>query len=199
VQGSSRSRALRLTVTASFAGAFVAGAVAVFAAARFLGAALGVSALPVEWRLGGVAVLLAGLAAVDLVALRRGSYCPLGWRRQTPKALMRLPSAPAVAAIWGFDTGLAVTTIRVAALSWGALAFAFLGLAEWWVGVAYGVGFALPVTVLLWTHGVGPSSVAESPTDPGLAALAGRRPLVQIGSAALLAASGVVVLLALPT
>jgi len=110
----------------AFAAAFLAAAAVVFALAFFLGAALQVSNLPVEWR--------RGIAAGGLVMLRR--------------------SAVVTTAIWGFDTGLAFTTFRVAAITWGAFILAFLGLSGWQIGVGYGVGFVLPLTVILWTNRV---------------------------------------------
>ncbi len=197
VQGPSRSRRLRLSVAASFAGAFVAAALGVFALAWTAGAALGAADLPLAWRRGLAAAALGAFAALDAAALHRSRYCPLGWRRQTPRRLMYRHGAVTVAAAWGFDAGLVVTTFRVAALTWGALAFAVLGLAPWWAGLGYGLAFAVPLTVLLFTHRAGRVAAAAEPADPGLESLLGRRGQVQMASLVLLGAAGVVLLLEL--
>jgi hypothetical protein len=194
VQGSSRKRALRLKVGTAFGATFLLGAVSVFAVAFFLGASLQVGNVSIAWRQGVAALGLVGLACLDIVAVSRGRYCPIGLRRQTPKRLMYRYSPVTVAAAWGFDAGLAVTTFRVAAISWGALGLAFLGLSKWYVGIGYGLGFALPLTVLIWTHRVGRASVSNTPADPGLESLLSRRPIVQLGSAVLLGAAGAVLL-----
>jgi hypothetical protein len=195
VQGSSRSLALRLKVAIAFGVAFLAGAVAIFAIAFFLGFALRLSYLPVAWRHGIAATGLVALASIDVLAIRKGAYCLIGLRRQTPKSLMHRHSAVSVAATWGFDTGLAVTTIRVAAITWGALVLAFLGISGWRIGIGYGLGFVVPHTILLWTHPVGRKSTSKTPADPGLEALLSKRPVMQLGSAALLSAAGVVLIL----
>lgn len=67
------------------------------------------------------------------------------WARQTPRHLF-FRYGPAVGALlWGLDTGAVVTTFRVSSLSWAALSLAVLGLAPWWSGIAYGLGFILPL------------------------------------------------------
>ena len=193
MQGASRSLILRLGVTAAFAVAFVTGAVFIFSATSVLGAALQLSTMPQALREGAAAVLLLPLALADVIAFRRGTYCPITLRRQAPKSLMRRYTAVQVAAAWGFDTGLAVTTFRVAALTWGALLFTFLGLSPWWTGIAYGVGFALPVSALMWSPRIGRASMAPEPMDPGLEALLRKRGLIQATSAALLCVLGVAI------
>jgi hypothetical protein len=150
-----------------------------------------------------VTLLAVGVLALLVFALfgalveRKATYCPLGWRRQTPRALMRHHSAVRVAAVWGFDPWVAVTTFRVAALTWGALALATLGLASWWIGIGYGLGFVLPLMVLVWTHRAGRESTCPTPGDPGLEALLGKRAMVQLASVGLLTLGGVTVLLQL--
>jgi hypothetical protein len=186
---------LRLEVGFAFAVAFLLGAVLVFAAAFFLGVVLRMGDVSLGWRKAIAAAGLVALAAVDIAAIRKGRYSPIGLRRQTSKRLMYRYPPVAVAAAWGFDAGLAVTTFRVAAITWGALGFAFLGLSSWYTGLGYGLGFALPLTILLWTHRVGRASVATPPIDPGLDSLLGRRPRVQLASAALLVAGSAALVL----
>jgi hypothetical protein len=142
--------------------------------------------VPVGWRVGIAAAGLLALAALDVRAIARSTYCPLSWRRQTPKSLVRRRSATLVASVWGLDTGLAVTTVRVAAVTWGAILLAGLGLSSWFAGVGYGLGFAVPFVVLLWTHRVGRASRSPVPTDPGLASMLARRRPLQALSATLL-------------
>ena len=194
VQGSSRSLTLRFKVATLFGGAFIAGSTAVFALAFLLGAVSRVSDLPVAWLQSIAVVGLVVLASTDVVARKKASYCPIGWRRQTPKTLMHRHSVTRVAAVWGLDTGLVFTTFRVAAMTWGAFLFAFLGLSKWWIGIGYGVGFVIPLMVLLWTHRVGRSSASKTPSDPGLETLLGKRAAAQLASAVLLTTGGAILL-----
>jgi hypothetical protein len=145
VKGSSRSIGWRAAVLAIFVVAFLTGALAIFSAAGFAGEALRVDRLSFAWRAGSAAAVLVALACLDFFSVKKDRYCPLGLRRQTPRSLLYRHPAPTVAAVWGFDTGLAVTTIRVAALTWGALALAVLGVSSWWAGFGYGIGFLVPV------------------------------------------------------
>lgn len=168
---------------AAFAAAFIAAATLVFAAASFAGD--GVRALvPAPWRVAAAAGLLLLLAFVDVLSLRARVYCLLGVKRQARQALIRKYSVPLVAAIWGFDTGLAVTTFRVSAVTWAAFVLAFLGFAPWWTGAVYGVALAAPMLVLLVT----------TTTAEGLERQLGRRRLIQTASAIALAAAGVFLL-----
>lgn len=178
-----------------FAAAFVAGAALIFWLVTAAGNLLGLPHLMWRWRASLAAFVLFLLAAVDLVAIAKATYCPIGWRRQTPRALMRRHSMPVVALVWGFDTGLLVTTFRVAAISWGALLLSALGFSPWWAGVGYGLGFTLPFFLLLFRPRLGRASRDAAPADPGLEAMLGMRPALQSASAALLSASGVVLLL----
>ena len=92
------------------------------------------------------AAVLAGLLVIDTGVL--GLRAPT-WRRQTPKQLLyRLGSARA-AFVWGLDAGLVVTTFRVTSLSWAALTVTVLGLVPWWVGIAYALGFTVPLGMMM--------------------------------------------------
>ena len=194
MQGPSYSRALRIRTSLAVGIAFVAGATVTFALAYGAARLVGIADLPLDWRIGVAAAGLVTLALLDLRATRSSTYCPLGWRRQTPKSLIRRRSASLVAAAWGFDTGLAVTTVRVAALTWGVLLLAALGLSAWFAGVGYGLGFAIPFIALLWKHRVGRCAYSREPVDPGLGSMLARRAAMQRVSAALLTAGGAVLI-----
>jgi len=168
--------------------AFVSGATAIFGLVYLLSTALGVSHLPADVRVSLGAAGLLVLAAIDLRAIRKSTYCRLSWLRQTPKALMRRRSVTTVAAVWGFDTGLAVTTVRVAAITWGAFLLVGLGLSTWFTGIGYGLGFTLPFLTLLWTHRVGRLARAPGPVDPGLERMLDKRKTMQALSGAILTA-----------
>ncbi len=186
VKGSSTRIALR--VSAVFAAAFTAGAIAVFGIASIAGAALHVDELSLQWRLGTAAAGLAVFAFVDLVAIRKRSYCPLSWRRQTPQSLRFRNGVTTTVAMWGFDTGLAVTTFRVVALTWAALLLTFLGLASWQVGFAYALAFVIPVIAIL----NGQPSTSRS--SESLAALLRKRVVLQCISIMALLTTGTLLL-----
>ena len=194
VQGSSISRAARIRLSATIAATFVAGATLFFALVHVLSRWSGLADYSDNTRAGAGAVGLLLLAALDLRARRRKTYCPVGLRRQTPKSLIHRRSPTFVAAAWGLDIGLAFTTIRVTALTWGAVLLAGLGLSGLFAGLWYGLAFALPFVLLLWTHRVGRASRSAEPLDPGLESMLARRGTLQAGSAALLATSAVVLL-----
>lgn len=184
---------MRLRVLVLFVVAFIAAACAAFAVASVAGSALGVGALPVHWRQSIAGAFLLALAAVDLYAAKRRTYCPISWRRQTPRGLMHRFSAPVVALAWGLDTGLAVTTFRVSAATWGALLVTFLGFGPWWIGICYGVAFALPLACWIWMGPAGEAAAARDPLDPGLHKLLEMRSVAQLFGALLLGSSALIV------
>jgi hypothetical protein len=181
VQGSSRL-SLRVRFAATFATAFLMAALGVFACTFLLGSLAVTQDVARGWRQLIAAAGLTGLAAVDVVAIRRATYCPVGLARQTPKVAMRKFSPVVTAGIWGVDTGLVVTTYRVAAITWGALVLVFLGLSGWQIGVGYGTGFVVPLMCILWTSRVADWALLEK--------LLRCRAAVQVGSAALLTTGG---------
>lgn len=197
MKGSSCNVALRIRVVTLFAAAFLSGAMVIFGVAALAGAVLRGAGLPLEWRVSFAAASLVGLAFVDVLSIRKDRYCPLGWRRQTPKTLGRRYAPETVAAAWGFDTGLAVTTFRVAAITWGALVMAGLGLSMWWTGVGYGLGFSIPL--LLSISMQTPDSPSDVRTSLGsrLEGMLGKRAVIQLGSAVLLFSAGAVLLVSL--
>lgn len=192
MKGARTNIVLRGSVIAIFSVAFILGAVLIFGLISLTGTLLNVASLPVTVRIGILISLLAGLAIIDLFSIRKKRFCVLGWRRQTPKTLNRKYRMTTVAAIWGFDTGLAVTTFRVGAITWGALMTVGLGFAPWWTGFGYGVAFVLPMVALLLQ-----SEAEAKPGHPGslglrLERLIMSRPIVQAGSAVILVLTGII-------
>lgn len=183
---------LRGLVIAVFSVAFVLGSVLIFGLTSLTGTLINVASLPVTVRIGILISLLTGLAVIDLFSIRKKRFCVLGWRRQTPKTLSRKYRMTTVAAIWGFDTGLAVTTFRVGAITWGALITAGLGFAPWWIGFGYGIAFVLPMVALLLISG--DTSRAGQPGSLGLRleTLILSRPIVQVSSAVILVLTGII-------
>lgn len=194
MKGSFRGVALRIRVMTIFSAAFLLGAIVIFGIASLAGASLRVGDLSLERRLEFAAAGLVVLALVDLLALKRGRYCPLGLLRQTPKSLMRRYAATIVVAAWGFDTGLAVTTIRVAAITWGALVMTGLGLSSWWIGLGYAFGFVVPLLILLLTQTPDHLSNAQTSFGFRMEGLLKKRAIVQSGSAGVLLVAGAVLL-----
>jgi len=184
VKGNRSGAGRKIRLMTLFASAFVAGALVIFGIASFLGALAGIARIPDRWRLVAAAAALIALMVVDVIAVRRFSWCPLGWRRQTPKALVHHYAVPAVLVAWGFDTGLAVTTFRVAALTWGALILTLFGFSSWQSGLAYGGGFVVPMMCLLLL----------SPRTERFEALLHARPVVQSISAVMLGGSAALLL-----
>ncbi len=124
---------------------FSVAAFVVFAIASLIGTAFGFSQIPDLGRVIVAVLVCAAMCAVDLASLRQPSVCKLTSRRQTPKALEDRYGRHVGALLWGIDTGSAVTTIRVSAATWAVLTLGLLQLAPWWAGLAYGVGFCVPL------------------------------------------------------
>jgi hypothetical protein len=190
VQGALPRMRWRLQLTALFVTAFLAGAVAIFGLCFLLGVTVHMPGLPLGLRRGLAAAGLVSLALMDLWARRHRTYCPLRWHRQTPRGLRFRHSMFVVASMWGFDTGVAITTIRVTGATWGAILLTLLGLAGWQTGIAYGLAFVVPITLLMWTHRLGRIADAQMPGDAGLAKLLQRRFVWQTTSAVMLLAGG---------
>ncbi|MGH3932531.1 MAG: hypothetical protein ACRDTF_21440 [Pseudonocardiaceae bacterium] len=145
---------------------FLAAAFVVFATAALVGAAFGVGQLPVTGRVMVAALVCAAMGAVDVAGLRKSGLCKLTFRRQTPKALEDRYGRHVGPLLWGIDTGMAVTTVRVSAATWAVLTLCLLQLAPWWVGLAYGVGFCLPLSVATLLLPWRPASKGGSPGEP---------------------------------
>lgn len=66
-------------------------------------------------------------------------------KRQTPQRWMWILPPRVFGLLWGIDTGSMVSTFRASASSWAVFILAFLHDAPWWIGLVYGVAFALPL------------------------------------------------------
>lgn len=194
MQGTSLKKLPRVLTATAFLLTFLAGAVTTFYLVHFVGSRLGFTDLSGTFRLAVAALLLLALALADKRAIARGTYCPLSWRRQTPRTLLRRFPVPLAVSFWGFDTGLAVTTFRVAAATWGSLLLTLLGVAPQWTGLAYGIGFTVPFLFLALRPRLGQASREMQPTDPGLETLLRQRVHAQRLSAVLLVLSGIALL-----
>ncbi len=195
MQGSKDPLWKRISVSLVLATSFVVSAMLIFTLASLLG--VFVSAfVPKTVLLNTAAIVLILLAAVDLYSWARSSYCAIGFIRQTPQVLQRQLGPLATAFVWGFDTGLSVTTIRVTACTWAALALSLLGLSNPWAGLFYGLAFGIPVAILLWNPRLASASTSRDDSDPGLARQLDVRPTAQLVSVALLSAGALMILLA---
>lgn len=197
MQGTTLKKLPRVLTAAAFVIAFFVGAATTFFFVHLVGTVVGVSDFPLHYRLLSGGLLLIGLAFTDRYAISRGTYCPITWRRQTPRALLRRFPVPVAVAIWGFDTGLVVTTFRVAAATWASLILTLLGIAPPWIGLAYAIGFTLPFLILALRPELGRASREDTSIDPGLEALLRRRSQAQWGSLGLLILTGCGLLISL--
>lgn len=178
-----------------FAGAFFLGAISIFALSHLLGRAIRVDQIPLWWRALFAAGSLVGLASLDLAAIRQRRYCPLTLRRQTPKELPRRYGISTGLGAWGFDTGLAVTTFRVAAVTWGALVMTVLGLASWTTGFGYWFGFVVPLIIMILCQGSLTPSNKQASFGGSMERLLEKRVLVQLGSSVVLFAAAATLLI----
>jgi hypothetical protein len=104
-----------------------------------------------------IVFVLISCAASDLLFPR---VRPTLLNRQTPGTLARIYPKPIAGFLWGLDTGSVVSTFRSSAASWAALVLVLAGWGPWWTGVAYGVGFCLPLGLV-----VGSYSTADGDRD----------------------------------
>jgi hypothetical protein len=131
---------------------FLASAAFVTAAATGAGQALaGAEAAGI---VAGVCLVI--LAALELTSVRRG---PL--RRQTSPGLPRVFGPRVGALLWGLDTGSMVSTVRTTFGAHAVLIACIVGVAGAWAGVAYAVGFCVPLGVSLY------APLAGGSTRPG--------------------------------
>lgn len=91
------------------------------------------------------AACLVILAALELTSVRRG---PL--RRQTSPGLPRVFGPRVGAMLWGLDTGSMVSTVRTTFGAHAVLIACIAGVAGGWAGVAYAVGFCVPLGAWLY-------------------------------------------------
>ncbi len=135
--------------TGALCAGFLVSATALFGIANFVGMALGTYLLPEKARLAAALVCIGALIVLDVLSFRRRTMCPITFRRQTPKNLVFRYGNTRGALIWGLDTGLAVTTFRISAATWALIVLGLLNVAPWWQGIAYGMGFGLPIAAAI--------------------------------------------------
>lgn len=107
-------------------------------------AAAALRGVPLAWRSAAALLGVGVLVGLEWRRLR-GRTCSLGLRRQTPRHLGR---APAGVLLWGLDTGVPLTTVRATMLPLAGVLLCALGLGGRWVGLAYALGFLLPLWLL---------------------------------------------------
>ncbi|NJC83275.1 hypothetical protein [Planosporangium mesophilum] len=184
-------RAIDVRPVGSLVGGFLLSSFAVFALATGVGRAVGAPLIPETGRAVAVALIGVVLCAYDIAALRGGKLCRLSWRRQTPKNWIYRYGSRRGPFLWGLDTGLAVTTFRVSAATWALLALCAGQFAPWWVGLAFGGGFAAAqvgaIVVPRWRP-ARPDGTAQEPTWIVRALMRGR-PVGQLASLAVLVAA----------
>ena len=123
-----------------FGAAFTARSVTIFAVARGIGAPA--RALVASSTRVAIALPILLIAIVlDSYSLRYKRMCPLTARRQTPKMVYNAHGSGRAALVWGLDAGLVFTTYRMSSISWALLLLGVLGVAPWWTGLAYALGF----------------------------------------------------------
>jgi hypothetical protein len=169
---------------------FIGSSSAVFAALYGIGAVWG-EHLPAVARHWAAVGLLIVCAVADVAMLVAGRTYSIGWSRQTPRRAVYQLGDRYGALVWGLDTGLVVTTFRISAATWAALGLALLNVAPAWTGLAYGLGFVLPLAVSV----LRPAGRTETVTDPGWlpGILAGYRRTVQWAGLALILTGAVAV------
>ena len=167
------------------------GALMTFTLAWLLGARLIRTFIADEWHVTVTAGGLALLSVLDLLSIHKNQNCLLTLRRQTPKILLRRHGMLAVAAIWGFDLGTAVSTFRVASVTWGALMLVVLGWVTPWSALFYSTGFLAPLLFLMWTGRLPAREPEKAATS--VFGMLDRRPLAQWISAGLLALGAILI------
>jgi hypothetical protein len=183
--------ATTLAAAATFGPFAVVGAVATFGAASLLGAALPGAAGPVAYVAAAAVALAAAVAearGVPIVPQVRRQL-PIGWRRRLPM--------PVAAAGYGVLLGLGFTTFVLSYGVWALIGICVVlgdpeaGLA---VGIAFGLGRALPIVALapLADRRSGRRICESMATNPGLlrGARAGDAAALTVVAAALLAGAG---------
>lgn len=86
-------------------------------------------------------ILIGGLVAVllgEIATVSRGSVCSFGLRRQTPRRLGFLRGGTF---LWGLDTGIPLSTVRLTALPVLGVLLTGLGYGGKLTGLAYASGF----------------------------------------------------------
>jgi hypothetical protein len=170
-----------------FAAAFTASSTAIFAVANGIGAPAR-ALVPSSTRVLLTLLVLLAAILLDSYSLRRKRLCPLTARRQTPKMVYNNYGAGPAALVWGFDAGLVFTTYRMSSISWALLLLSVLGVAPWWTGLGYALGFLTP---LLMGCTLGGQLARDGTVLP--VALLKRRSVAQAACLAVLATSVVAI------
>jgi hypothetical protein len=155
VRGQSVRRHLRLQL--EFSLAFTASAASIFAVCWLTGQSLapGYHLLP-----DGVlsVAILCPLIVLEVAEAAAGApTCAVTVSRQTPRSVLWSAEARRTARAWGLDTGSVVSTYRVSAASWAALALVLTGEGPAWLGAIYALAFAVPLVVLTTSAAYVPS------------------------------------------
>src|SRR3954469_8457629 len=140
------ARRLRTSLAAcvAFAAGAVTGGLVTFGGLALAGAALGAGG---AMALGAAAVVAGAAGAAEARGLRIAPQI----RRQVPESWRRVLPVPLAAALYGVLLGLGFTTFILTFAVWalagmsGPLGDPALGL---WMGLAFGLGRALPVVAL---------------------------------------------------
>lgn len=145
---------------------FLFSAVLTVAVVDLVGAAFGIPLIPLSVRAWAAVSLCAALIPLDVASLRARTLCKITARRQTPKNLIYHYGPRRGPLMWGLDTGLLVTTLRVSAVTWAMVVLVFLNLAPWWLGLSYGVGFCIPLAAIILLPRARPPAPDGTPEEP---------------------------------
>lgn len=148
-EGAEKRRRTDIRPVGTITAGFLISSFVTIGSLSLIGSAIGVLLVPTMLRLVAIAAIFVGLVAVDVASVRTRDLCRLTWRRQTRKNLIYRFGPRTGTFLWGLDTGTVVTTLRVSATSWAMLALAVFHLAPWWTGLAYGLGFAMPLAFVI--------------------------------------------------
>jgi len=131
------------------------------------------------------AVLPFALSLMALIDFSYPRFVIPSIRRQTPRQLLGSYRPRVAGLVWGLDAGLVVTTFRSSAASWAGAALMLAGWGQWWSGLAYAAGFALPLLVIVLARG------EAVPDAAGVTRrlLGGTRPMHYVAGTAIAAAA----------
>lgn len=81
---------------------------------------------------------MTSLAIAEIVRFVLGKPFSIGIHRQTPRSWGHRLTGPL---LWGIDTGISITTIRITPLSFAGILMVILGYGNKWIGLWYAAGF----------------------------------------------------------
>jgi hypothetical protein len=158
---------------------FVLSAVVTCSIWRSLGDALGLAGG------SGTTAIVAASVLVVLAALERAPVRRSLLVRQTPATLHQHFGVVAGGFGWGLDTGTMVSTYRTSFATWATLGLCFAGFGGAWSGLAYGVGFCLPLGTAIFAD-VLLRRPAGADTDGFVMRIASHRRTMHLVTAALM-------------